>query len=660
MATFAQAKPIYVLDCGGQYCHLIASRIRQHEALSVVAPCETSAAELASKASAVIVSGGPQSVFEASSPRVDPAVWSLDMPLLGICYGCQMLCRDLGGEVVASDVGEYGPAALELVDDDDDETSSSSSSSVVVASEVVWMSHKDVVSTLPKGMKTIAKTKNSPHAAVRVVGKPIFGVQFHPEVRHTRRGDEMIGNFVTLAGVRGTWKATDFVKAQIDAIRHKVLGDDDENDDENDDDGSSKKKKKSVFTLVSGGVDSTVAFALIAKALPKDRVRGLYVDTGMMRLNETETVKSSLEKAGLGADNLHFVDASSRFLEALEGATAPEVKRKIIGREFVNVQKDECAKLMQHDVQWLLGQGTIYPDTIESGGEKKKADVIKTHHNRVPEIDELLEKGLVLEPLADLYKDEVRAVGEQLGLPKAMVWRQPFPGPGLGVRLLCVGDDLDQKKETVDFDALRDEATKLVPEGFLVDVPPLKSVGCQGDARTYRHFAVFDNYPHDWDLVADAATRLVNAHDDINRVVLSLGGRKKRGTKNGHHPPEQQQPPRYTVTPGAPHTVTKRRLDLLRRADDLATAHLEEGGFMKDIWQCPVAMAPLTLDPTANKEVIVLRPVESTEAMTASFFRLPFDTLADLADKLLANLHDDIADVFFDVTNKPPGTIEWE
>jgi len=348
------------------------------------------------------------------------------------------------------------------------------------------------------------------------------------------------------------------------------------------------------------------------------------------------------------------VDASAQFLGALEGATAPEAKRKIIGREFVNVQKAQAKKLMTgEDVVWLLGQGTIYPDTIESGGARSptsgtKADVIKTHHNRVPEIDELLAKGLVVEPLADLYKDEVRAVGEQLGLPAAMVWRQPFPGPGLGVRLLCVGSESEHRNGT-DFPALRSQALTLLGITCRVDVPPVKSVGVQGDARTYRHFAVLADYDKDWDLLADAAVRLVNGHDDVNRVALRVSSSPLPDNFLG-----------YALTPGAPHTVTKRRLDVLRKADDIATSHLQRAGFMKAIWQCPVAMAPLTHDPSLHREVIILRPVDSTEAMTATFFRLPFDTLEAIAAAILAALPDDVADVFFDITNKPPGTIEWE
>uniref|UniRef100_A0A7S3JT39 GMP synthase (glutamine-hydrolyzing) n=1 Tax=Aureoumbra lagunensis TaxID=44058 RepID=A0A7S3JT39_9STRA len=646
-------KTIYVLDCGGQYCHLLASRIRRHEAFSAVVPCEISAEDL-SDACGVIISGGPQSVFEESSPRVDSKIWSLPVPLLGICYGCQMMCQDLGGIVKNSDHGEYGAAELHCTVE--------TNGLIPSGKRVVWMSHRDIVTRLPDGMETIATTEHSPHAAVKLIGKPVFGVQFHPEVRHTSDGEKILGNFVDLCQARGSWRPENFLQVQIKNIATRVLESD---TDENKEQPSKKKakltrKKKAVFMLVSGGVDSTVAFAMIAKALPAERVRGLYVDTGMMRLDESRTVRESLEQAGLGA-GLSCVDASERFLTALDGVTAPEVKRRIIGREFINVQRDECAKLLHEndEYEWLLGQGTIYPDTIESGGKRdssgsnRKADVIKTHHNRVAEIDALLEQGLVLEPLSELYKDEVRAVGEQLGLPHKMVWRQPFPGPGLGVRLLCC-DAEDNHLLTVNSMAtLRDQAVALLsqPE-WQVHVPPLKSVGCQGDARTYRHFAVLTKYRQDWDEIATAATRLVNGHDDLNRVVISLKTNDSIEVHQG-----------FSLTDSPPHTVTKSRLDILRRADHIATTFLADNGHLNNIWQCPVVMAPLKpthLTSASNKEVIILRPVDSTEAMTAAFSRLPIPILHELAARLLEHLSDHVADVFYDVTNKPPGTIEWE
>ncbi|KAJ8603350.1 hypothetical protein CTAYLR_004269 [Chrysophaeum taylorii] len=610
-------KAVYVVDCGGQYCHLIASRIRQHEALSKVVPCDVAASSLLGDVGAVIVSGGPESVFDPSSRRVDPALWDLEVPILGICYGCQMLCQDLGGRVEAAPVGEFGRARLFV---------SRENNSLLLTPEhdgsVVWMSHRDRVTALPPDFETIATTEHSPHAAVAHKKKPLFGLQLHPEVAHTERGLEILRNFVDLAGLRGTWRCADVAQHQISRIQEKT------------------GENLSVFVLVSGGVDSAVAFALIAKALPAHRVAGLYVDTGMMRKDETAKVKASLRALG---GNLKFVDASDLFLKNLEGVTNPEAKRRVIGDTFLQVQKEECG-FLSDDTHWLLGQGTIYPDTIESG--KGGADVIKTHHNRVPEIERLLRAGQVVEPLAQLYKDEVRAVGEKLGLPKHLVWRHPFPGPGLGVRLLCVEDERPPPSRVV---VLRNHRGVVK-----VDIPPLRSVGCQGDSRTYKNFVVFKTgYPRDWVELDRMATDVINEHDAINRATISL--------TNNATP--------FVITPGAPHTVTRSRLDLLREADALVHQAFVDADLMTSIWQCPVAMAPLTFHDNAaaaasssssSKETIILRPVDSTEAMTASFSKLPWDLLDHLTNALFDKLGDRISDVLFDITNKPPGTIEWE
>ncbi|KAH8053845.1 GMP synthase [Aureococcus anophagefferens] len=500
----ASPKKIYasrrVLDCGGQYCHLIASRVRRHEALSVIVPCDAPVSTFAD-AGAIIVSGGPQSVFDPASMRVDKALWDLPVPILGICYGCQMMCQDLGGKVEQAAVGEYGPATLEVVKaggvmpGDADKTT-------------VWMSHRDKVVALPPGFETTGKTAACANAAVQCCDgtRRLYGLQLH-QVTHSAKGEAMLGAFVELSGLKGTWKMDDFVDQQIAAIRAKC--------------GASRN----VFVLVSGGVDSTVTYALLAKALPAERILGLYVDTGMMRKGESEL-----------------------FLKALEGLTAPEAKRRVIGQQFLEIQRAQAKAYGLDPSKWLLGQGTIYPDTIESGGSAKKADVIKTHHNRVPEIDALIEQGLVIEPLADLYKDEVRAVGERLGLASHLVWRQPFPGPGLGVRLLCH----DGAPEPVD----------------------------DGDSRTYRNFAILAGaYERDWDALGAISTELVNESKLVNRVV-------------------------------------------------------------------------------AGEEVIILRPVDSTEAMTAAFSKVPFALCDKIAAAIKAKLPR--SPTSHDVTNKPPGTIEWE
>jgi len=315
--------------------------------------------------------------------------------------------------------------------------------------------------------------------------------------------------------------------------------------------------------------------------------------------------------------------------------TEPEEKRLAIGATFLEVQRNAVAELNLDPENWLLAQGTIYPDTIESGGTKN-ADKIKTHHNRIPEIDALIEKGLVIESLADLYKDEVRAVGEALGLAHALVWRHPFPGPGLGVRLLCsTGKETLGEEEEGDMKLLKE----LLPEGCTGHVLPLKSVGVQGDARTYRHPAAIEGKAlRDYDLAGDLSTQITNSAKQVNRVILHLGGAGPGGL----------------VTHAV--TCTPDRVLVLQQADKVAHTLLHEAGLMAEVWQFPVVLAPLS--PDGKTESVILRPVYSREAMTAEFARLPWELLDKMTEAILKI--EGVTSVFFDLTNKPPGTIEWE
>jgi GMP synthase (glutamine-hydrolysing) len=617
---------IYVLDCGGQYAHLIASRIRKYEALSVIVPADTPASEL-TDAGAVIVSGGPQSVYDPESLTVDNELWNLPCPILGICYGMQLMCHNLGGKVETAEAGEYGRAQIEVVKPD------ATLFEAVPAQSDAWMSHRDRVVTVPDGFEAVCTTEECPFAAVQCVsdGRKIFGVQFHPEVTHTKYGETILGNFVTLAGLQGSWKMENFIEQQISKIQAKCEG------------------GRKVFMLVSGGVDSTVVFSLLCKAVP-GKVIGLFVDTGMMRHEEGKMVQAALQETFQGA-KLHFVNAESEFLQALEGETAPEVKRRIIGQMFLEVKKTKCAEFGLNPDEWLLGQGTIYPDTIESGGKKKGstqvADVIKTHHNRVPEIEALIEAGLVIEPCADLYKDEVREVGEKLGLPSHLVWRHPFPGPGLGVRLLCHpgGDaaaDMDMDALAAQIEAMR----ALAGEGVTVTVPLLKSVGVQGDSRTYKNFAILGgSYPRDWPHLDALATKIINTQTMVNRVTVSLCF-NEAGCEQ----------PSYTV-PTEAATCTAERFARLRAADHIVHQELLAANLMSSVWQCPVAMAPLA--NVGAEETIIMRPVTSTEAMTAEFSRLPWDVVLRIGSRVKSEVGG-VLDVLYDITNKPPGTIEWE
>jgi len=389
--------------------------------------------------------------------------------------------------------------------------------------------------------------------------------------------------------------------------------------------------ERNVFLLVSGGVDSTVAFALLNRVLGEERVLGLHIDNGLMRQNETAMVKSFLKVNNF--HNLKIEDAGELFLSRLKEVYEPEAKRRIIGDTFIDVQQSALEKLKLDPDKWVLGQGTIYPDTIESGGTKNAA-LIKTHHNRVPMIEELIKQGRIVEPLAELYKDEVRDLGEQLGIARDLVWRHPFPGPGLGVRTLCSEGDAPALAAE-DLARVKNIAGE---HGFSVYPLPLKSVGVQGDFRTYAHPVVLQGPKIKWDTIGRLSTEITNQVKSVNRVLLELG--KKAGG-----------PAKAIKT-----YITRERLDVLRPVDERVTQFLREKGLYDKIWQMPVVSLPLGFGEATTS--IVLRPINSSEAMTASFYPIKFNDLEGLVKEILD--YSGVAAVFYDTTNKPPGTIEWE
>jgi GMP synthase (glutamine-hydrolysing) len=373
-------------------------------------------------------------------------------------------------------------------------------------------------------------------------------------------------------------------------------------------------KDRNIFFFVSGGVDSTVAYTLCLRALGPERVHGTYVDTGLMREGETDFVRANFAK--LGARAFAVEDAAGHFLGALTSAVNPEDKRHIIGEEFVRVQQRILESEHFLDEHWILGQGTIYPDTIESGGTAK-ADLIKTHHNRVAGIQKLIDEGRIIEPLASFYKDEVRAIGRQLGLAPELLDRHPFPGPGLAIRCLC--------SET-------GGAPKKLPEGWLL---PVQSVGVQGDSRTYRSTLAVDNFPAS----EEEPAGLINRMEQINRVVARVWTAADMGAMRAF-----------------PAFLTQERLDRLRRADAVVRARTHSSGFDQKVWQLPVVLIPFGTED--RRDSIVLRPIDSVDGMTASVVRMPQALLDALARDLSAI--PGVAGVFYDLTNKPPATIEWE
>ena len=496
---------VVVLDYGGQYSQLIARRVRECGVFSELLPHHVGAEEVARRRPrGLILSGGPASVYEDGAPALDPALLELGIPVLGICYGMQLLAKELGGKVESAEVGEYGRSELTVVEP-------GLLFEGLPAEQPCWMSHRDTVYEPPPGFTALAASTQSPVAAFESGERQVYGIQFHPEVVHTPYGQQILTHFLRDAcGCDMSWSAASIVEEQIAAIREQVG------------DGQ-------VICGLSGGVDSSVAALLVHRAIG-DQLTCVFVDHGLMRKNEGEqVVKTFRDEFSVP---LVAVDAEDRFLEKLSGLTEPEAKRKAIGAEFIRVFEEEARKLSGAD---YLVQGTLYSDVIESGGGTG-ASTIKSHHN-VGGLPDDLEFELV-EPLRSLFKDEVRAVGAELGLPERLVWRQPFPGPGLAIRI--VGGEATKERLDVlrDADAiLQDEIRgaglyRELWQSFCV-LPDIRTVGVQGDERTYGYVVVIravtsdDAMTADWarlpyDLLEKIASRMINELREVNRVVLDI------------------------------------------------------------------------------------------------------------------------------------------
>ncbi len=596
------ANKILVLDFGSQYTHLLARRVRELGVFSEIVLPSVSSGVLR-ECSGVILSGGPASVYEKDAPEYNKEIFSGKVPVLGLCYGQQLMGYFFGSDISPGKSKEYGPATISI-------KKKSVLFEGLSKKQVVWMSHGDQVKSLPPDFECTASTVDCQNAAFENTAKNLFGLQFHPEVTHTKNGLKILSNFVFGAcGCEKNWLPKNFLQEKIDFIKKTAGG-------------------KKVFVLASGGVDSTVALAFFVRALGGENVFALHVDHGFMRKNESVEVKKALDKLGL--KELHVVDASGLFFDALSGVVGPEEKRKIIGKLFVDVANGETDKLKWGD-DWLLGQGTIYPDTIETQGSKH-ASRIKTHHNQADIIKELIKGGRVIEPLRDLYKDEVRELGKLLGLPKSLVWRQPFPGPGLAIRCLC------SDGKAVDVLPIEQNANEISRRfGFSAKILPIKAVGVQGDFRTYRFVcALFGKL--DWKKLEAVSTRLTNELKEVNRVVFCLFPKKIESVEllKSH--------------------LSKERVLMLQEADAISMQAIAKHKLMQKIWQFPIVMLPVKINDIG--EGIVLRPVQSREAMTAKFAVLPKSVLQEIVEK--TKKLKGIGSVFFDVTHKPPATIEWE
>ncbi len=500
---------VLIVDFGSQYTQLIARCIREHRVYSEIVPPWADTEQVrAARPSALILSGGPSSVLSADAPRLNEALLDLDVPILGICYGMQLLAQHFGGRVEPAPAHEYGRAKLRL------EVSGDPLFAEVPRESVVWMSHGDRVTRLPDDFEVIGTSENSPFAAVRQRGKPRYGLQFHPEVVHTEAGPTLIQNFLErVAGLRGGWTMEEFITSQVEALRERV--------------GSA-----SVICGVSGGVDSTVVAVLLQRAIG-DQLHPIFVDTGLLRAGEAEEVQRYF-KEDLQLP-LHVIDASDLFLRRLKGVVDPEAKRVRIGHTFVETFEDEAQHVPDGR---FLAQGTLYPDVIESVSVRGPSATIKTHHN-VGGLPERMQLA-ILEPLRELFKDEVREVADRLGIPRELSRRHPFPGPGLAVRVL--GEVTVERLETLRAadrilleEIRRAGVYNELWQAFAVFLP-VRTVGVMGDARSYEHVIGLrcvtsrDAMTADWarldpELLAQISNRIINEVAGVNRVVYDISSK---------------------------------------------------------------------------------------------------------------------------------------
>jgi len=498
---------VLVLDFGSQTTQLIARRIRELGVYSEIKPCFISLEEIKSfSPSGIVFSGGPSSVYDKNAPLIDKEIFSLGIPILGICYGAQLITYILGGVVEKSDKREFGPAYIEVL-----KTNKLFKGLKKNKKYKVWMSHSDRIEKLPEGFYALARTENSPFAAIAHETKALYGVQFHPEVIHTEIGKKILHNFLfEICKCKADWNMPSFIEETIKYIRNLV------------------KDEEKVICALSGGIDSTVTAILVHKAIG-DRLIPIFVNNGLLRKNEPEEVLDLMRNLGL---KVHYVDASSIFLSRLKGIKDPEKKRKIIGETFIEIFEREAQKF--ENVRYLA-QGTLYPDVIESTSFRGPSATIKTHHN-VGALPEKMNLKLI-EPLRELFKDEVRKIAELLGLPKHIVWRQPFPGPGLAVRII---GEIDEEKLNILREADAIVTEEMLKSGWYYKVwqsfavlLPIKTVGVMGDLRTYEYVIAIrcvesqDAMTADWvklpyEILEKLSNRIINEVKGVNRVVYDI------------------------------------------------------------------------------------------------------------------------------------------
>ena len=621
---------IVVLDFGSQYAHLIAKRFRILGYYSEIA-LPSSDLDVFENTKGIIFSGGPSSVYDENVPEFNEKILSLDIPVLGLCYGHQLMTKCYGGKVGKAATGEFGFSELNLNPD-----VKSPLFEGIEPVQQVWMSHQDEVLEPGEGFEVVGSTKDCRFAALQNLSKKRFSLQFHCEVKDTPCGNQIFENFAKICGMEKNWDQDTVLKVILEGIKNQA-------------------KDKNVLLFLSGGVDSTITFALLNKALGQEKVLGLHIDNGFMRKNESKNVAEAYRKFGF--NNFIVEDASESFLSAIKGLTDPQKKRMAVGENFIKVRNEVLEKQHLDENQWLLAQGTLYPDIIESGGTKN-SKTIKTHHNRVQGIQALIEKGLIIEPIKDLYKDEVRAIGKKLGLDDSLVMRHPFPGPGLSINVLCNDGKSWSEKDGEEFAAAQKELDSIkftqfcenCQQSLARSVLPVRSVGVQGDFRTYRFPACltfkdegngFYHLPKIREKVESASSEITNNSKYLNRTVIKLY--QNPSVKDGQMKLQEGY-------------CDKRRLDQLREVDSIVLAELHKSGWYGKIFQ------HLTIDlPYASASghaSFVLRPVCSEDVMTARFAWWPKELMQTILEQI-ARL-DFVDAVYFDATNKPPATFGWE
>ena len=621
---------IVVLDFGSQYAHLIAKRFRMLGYYSEIAlpSADVSTFE---NVKGIVFSGGPSSVYDEKVPEFNSKILDLEIPILGLCYGHYIVQQGYNGKIGKAAVGEFGFSTLELND-----KVKCPLFEGIEKNQQVWMSHQDGVFELGDGFETVGSTKDCKYAATQNLEKKRFSLQFHCEVKDTPCGNQIFENFAKYCEMSQNWDQDTVLQIILEQIKTQAEG-------------------KNVLLFLSGGVDSTITFALLNKALGQDRVLGLHIDNGFMRKNESKNVDIAYRKFGF--ENFIVEDASESFLKAIAGLSDPQKKRMAVGENFITVRNEVVAKQHLDEDKWLLAQGTLYPDIIESGGTKN-SHTIKTHHNRVQGIQDLIARGLIIEPIRDLYKDEVRAIGKKLGLDDELVMRHPFPGPGLSINVLCNDGKSWTSIDDEELAAAKKELEEIKLDMFCAHctqdlkrtVLPVRSVGVQGDFRTYRFPALltfknegngFYHFPGKREKIEECSSTITNAAKFLNRTCIKLY--QKPSVKDED----------LKLQEGF---CDKRRLDQLREVDNIVLTELHKSGWYNKIFQ------HLTIDlPYASAEdkaTFVLRPVISEDVMTARFAMLPEELLNTIVHKI-AEL-DFVDALYFDATNKPPATFGWE